>query len=309
MCLIKIMCKRVFRTVAALALSVLSVVVSLRWNAILMSMIDSVNTGGSLAAQSVIGAAAIITLAAAVSFAARLCASLVSETMAHDLRMGYARYFAFMPVKEAEKQNAGKQLSKLQNEISGITEYLCENLFPLIDDLIRFTATFIWLSQLNLNLTLLANAPVILIMLYTVCTSKIISEAALQSQEAKSNMNRFVDTAVSIFPILRVFAAERFILDKYIAVAGQWEKAASGEERKRARLMSLSAFMSYIPIILLFLIGGSQVIEGVMTLGQLYIFINLSGNISGIMMNMPSRAAMFRRFAVNIKRLSSMISV
>lgn len=294
---------------SVLALSFLSIVVSLWWNAILMGMIDTINVADGLSPQDLTGAAAVISLAVMMSFAARFCASFASETLAHDLRMGYARYFAHMPVEEVEKQNAGELLSKLQNEISGVTEYLCENLFPLIDDFMRFIATFVWLSQLNIRLTLLANAPVILIVLYTVYTSKIISEAARQSFEAKSSMNGFVDTAVSVFPILRVFAAESMISDKYVAIAGQWQKAASGEEQKRARLMSLSAFMSYIPIILLFLAGGAQVIDDTMSLGQLYVFINLSGNLSGIMMNMPGRVAMFRRFAVNIKRLSPMVSV
>lgn len=48
---------------------------------------------------------------------------------------------------------------------------------------------------------------------------------------------------------------------------------------------------------------GIEVIRGTLSVGSLYAFINLSGNVSGAMMNMPGRIASFRRFAVNLKRV------
>jgi ABC-type multidrug transport system fused ATPase/permease subunit len=232
-----------------------------------------------------------------------------TETMAHDLRMGYANHFTSLHISEIDNLNAGEQVSKLQNEIDGAVNYIRGPVFTIADDIIRFAGTFRWLMYLNPKLTLLSNIPVVFLMWYTTYSSKIISKTAQQSQEANTNLNGFTDTLITIFPIMRLFNASALIQGKYNAALDRWENASVKEDRIRAGLMSLSGFFSLIPLMLLFLIGGTQILQGTLTLGTLYIFVNLSGNISGVMINMPGTIAGFRRFAVNMERLQPTIKL
>lgn len=71
----------------------------------------------------------------------------------------------------------------------------------------------------------------------------------------------------------------------------------------------INRLFSYIPLLILLLIGGNQIIQGTTTIGTLYIFINLSGNVSGVMMNMPNRIAGFRRFVANMQRLEPSVLI
>ena len=78
---------------------------------------------------------------------------------------------------------------------------------------------------------------------------------------------------------------------------------AVNAEKVKARLMSLSGILSCLPLALLLLVGGTLVVKGSLSLGMLYVFINLSGNVSGVMMNLPSHLAAFRRFQGNLERV------
>ena len=156
---------------------------------------------------------------------------------------------------------------------------------------------------------MLPNVPSAIIIGYTLFSSKVIGKAALKSQQANAQMNGFADTLISVFPIVRLFHANLLIQNKYNTALEQWANASISEERKRAKLMSLSALLSCTPLLLLFLIGGTQIIHGSTTIGTLYVFINLSGNVSGVMMNMPGRIAVFRRFSANMKRIEPCISI
>ena len=238
-----------------------------------------------------------------------ICLAWISETMAHDLRMGYANHFINLNISEIENLNAGEQMSKLQNEINDAVNYIRGVVFTIADDIIKFAGTFIWLFYISPQLTLLSNIPVIFLMLYTAYSSKIIGKTAQQSQQANTNLNGFTDTLISIFPIMRLFDASSLIQNKYNAALDCWENASIKEERIKAGLMSLSGFLSLIPLMLLFLLGGVQIYQGTLTLGTLYIFVNLSGNISGVMINMPGTIAGFRRFAINMERLQPMIKL
>jgi len=133
--------------------------------------------------------------------------------------------------------------------------------------------------------------------------SRAISEAAQQSQQANGRLNGFAESLVAVFPVMKLFDAVRLVRSKYDTALEEWEQAAVRQDRRRAALMSPSGLMSCIPLLLLFAVGGMQVVRGELSTGSLYVFINLSGNVSGLMMNMPGRIASFRRFAVNLERI------
>ena len=73
--------------------------------------------------------------------------------------------------------------------------------------------------------------------------------------------------------------------------------------------LSISAVITNIPLLLIILIGGKLVILGKLSLGELYVFISLSGNVSGILMNMPSFIMQFRIFGANLKKLNAPVIV
>lgn len=307
--MIKLIRGRLRLAALTVGVSVLSVGISLWWNAQIAVFINAVNGAQLIASREVGTAIGTIFLSAGAAYALGVCSSWTLETIAHDLRMGYARHFSALPLSEIENLNAGEQVSKLQNEISDVMNFLGSNLFSIIDDIIRFVGTFSWLLWLNPRLTVLANAPVVLLVGYTVFSSKIIGKAANDSQQANARMTGVADTLITVFPILRLFDAAAMMKHQYKASLDAWQAASIREERRCAGLMSLSAMMSYLPMVMLFLIGGAQVIEGTETIGTIYVFINLSGNVSGVMMNMPRRIAAFRRFAANMNRLESSVEM
>lgn len=292
-----------------LALSLFSITATLCWNARLSEIINAVGASRGVPGGLVGWAAVLILLCGGAAYALNLCVSWTVETLAHDLRMGYAVYFTRLTYPEIEHQSAGEQISRLQNEMDEVSVFLRGNLFGLIDDLIRFAATFGWMLWLNPSLTLLFSIPVVVLIGYSAVASRLIGQTARVSQQANMEMTGFADTLLAVFPVLRIFGAAALLNRQYGQRLENWEAATRREERRKALLMTLSGMLSSIPLLLLCLIGGIQVIQGTTDLGTLYIFLNLSGNVSGVMMNMAGRAAEFRRFAANMDRLSPQIVI
>ena len=305
--LVKMLRKRLLLLIVTIFSNAALVGVMLWWNAQLSGIIDIVIGGNRLPTHIIASAILIMVVMCAANFIKVYISGFTCETLTHDLRMGYARYFSNMPVSEVEKLNAGEQLSKLQNEVADVSNYLNNNLFQLLSDSMNFIFTFAWLMMINAKLTITVNLPVLLIMVYIFYSSKIISTVTERSQQAKGHMNKYADTLLMLFPIIRLYDASRMTLERYDKEVSEWENQTVRAERLRARLMSLSAFLSSIPLMLLFLVGGGMVINNTLTIGTLYIFLNLSGNVSGVMMNMPGFIASFRQFSVNMKRLSPKI--
>ena len=305
----KLLHKRIRLVIAALSICILSIALTLCWNLQLSSIINIVNSNGIITSGRIISAIVTILACMAISYILSMISGWTCETVAHDLRMGYAEHFTSLSLPEIENINSGEQLSMLQNEIDDISAFLYNNLFSFADDAVKFIATFIWMLCLNPRLTLLFNMPSVFITLYTGYTSRIISKAVHKSQQANAWMNGFADTLITVFPVLRLFDAANFIRVQYNKALDQWESAKVIEENTRAKLMSLSAVLSCLPLLLLVLIGGTQVVNGSTSIGTLYVFINLSGNVSGIMMNMPGRIAVFRKFSADMMRIEPYVSI
>lgn len=296
--------KRFLIVFVAVCSSGLTAAATLWWNAQLSGIINAVSVGESLSSQVITLALVTMLIMGATAYLKSWISGFACESMTHDLRMGYARHFSALPAAVTEALNAGEQLSRLQNEISDVSGYLNANLFQLIDDGIRFTATLVWLILLEPALTLYTNLPVLIILLYVVWSSKTIGAAAVGSQQAKEKMNGYADSLLNLFPIIRLYDAGQILFQGYLGALGVWEAQTVRLERTKARLLSLSGLLSSIPLMLLFLTGGHMVIQGTITVGTLYIFLNLSGNVSGVLMNMPGYIASFRQFTANMKRLS-----
>lgn len=305
--LIQMVKKRLVLSLVSVCTSILLAVVTLWWNVQLGGMIDIISKGNELSGDIMIQSLIIMLVICGISYLKVYIFGYTCEILSHDLRMGYAGYLSSLSISEIEGMNTGEQLSKLQNEIVDISGYLSSDFIQLINDIVSFTAALRLLLIINTKLTLTINLPVLAIMVYVFYSSKAISSATGSSQQAKGRMNRYADTLLTLFPLIKLYDALDMVLRGYKKEVGEWEYQGVRAERIRARLMSLSGLMSNIPLMLLLFAGGSMVINNVLTMGTLYIFINLSGNVSGVMMNMPGFIASFRRFSANMKQISTKI--
>jgi ABC-type multidrug transport system fused ATPase/permease subunit len=281
----------------------ISAAIQSRWNALLAEIINRVASGGQVPGAMLAYALAVMLVMGLTGYGKGYVTGCACETVSHELRMGYARFHAALDAAEAERLNAGEQLSALQNEIGAVSGYINNSLFQLISDAVNFVFTFVFLLTVNARLTLAANLPAFLAVAYVLWSSRVIVKATDKSQQARAEMNRHGDTLVTLFPVIKLFEAERLTAGLYVEAAAGWRTQTTRLERTKARLMSLSAVLSNVPLLLLFLVGGGMALQGVITVGTLYIFLNLSGNVSGVLMNMPGHMAAFRQFAANLARL------
>lgn len=295
--------KRKSHIIFTMLISILSIIITLYWNYELSQMINQVQVGISITSTQIV-LVLILMIASALSQGGfTYLSGYASEYLTHDLRMHLAQRLFTKKYYEMEQLNVGEQLSQLQNEVTEVSQYLTGNLFLLINDGIRFIFTFIWLLTLDGKLAILSNLPVLLILVYVVFSSEIIESLTKQGQRKQQELNGFTDTLLTLFPVIRIYEACDLLQNKYYNKVEEWQHITIREEMTKAKLMSLSAVLSCIPLILLLLVGGTLVIRGDMSIGLVYIFINLSGNVSGVMMNMPGHIAKLRRFIGNLNRI------
>ncbi len=296
----------------AVFLTVASVFLSLIWNRFLMELLDrladfSAFSDRSGAAGFLAGGIGIVLILAFAEFASYCMAAFVCESFAHDLRMGYVRYYVRSDVRLLSGLRAGEEQSAMQNELSDISNYFRENLFSFLKQFVTFAVTFLFLLHRNWKLTLLSTVPVFPLIAYCFFSGKTIKGYTDRCQGYQRQINGLADMILELFPVIWVYDAFGLIRDSMEERIRNWRDANIRKEKISARLMSLSGLLSFVPLLLLLGFGGTMTARGEISVGTFYIFINLSGNVSGFLQNMPNIYAGFRKFEASVDRLAGRV--
>lgn len=282
--------------------------VVLVWNRQLAVLIDLVTSGQTVTKSIIMNLVVILAAYILMSGATTFVSGVTCTGINYSLRQNYIQKISNQNLP-TQKLNGGKEASVLLNELTAVSNFISENLFFMFDSLIKFIGSFGWLIYLNPFLAITSNLPVFFIIIYISFSSKILQKYTLKTNEENSKINSVTDSLMNLFPVIRLYQAQKMILENYSGLLTKWEKLNVSMEKKKALLMSISAVITNIPLLLIILIGGKLVILGKLTLGELYVFISLSGNVSGILMNMPSFIMQFRIFGANLKKLNAPVIV
>ena len=302
--------KQKFKSSAAILINLILLMITFIWTKYLSGLINYVSEGTNLSngipAQMIYSLIIILIFYTVFSGLSSFVSTYTCETINSCIRESYIKKITIVGYGTFTDVSAGGTASVFLNEVNAVCGFISGNLFFIIESAIKFAGTFIWFIYLNPFLALASNLPAFLILIYVVITSKVLKKYTVQGNMEKARMNGFTETVVSLFPIIKLYDAWAVIKKGYDQSINRWEKVAVAAEKKHSLLMSISAVLTCIPLMLTIWIGGLFVIKGRMSLGDLYIFINLSGNVSGILMNMPSFIGQFRVFMGNVQKLNKM---
>lgn len=298
----------------AVLFTFLSVILNLYWNKFLARLLDVLentdffyyeNETGIFFATGIV----IVFMHAISEYLSLYLSSYTCEIFAHEMRMGYARHYLQSDIQALSKLNVGEEQSAMQNELKDISDYMSENLFSLMKQLGTFAVTVIFLLRQNCKLAMLYIFPVIPLILYCSFSSKIIKDYTQLCQNSRKKINGLADTILELFPVIQIYDAYKPVKDAMKKNLSEWGESNIKKERISAGLMSLSGVLPFVPLMLLLGFGGFMVINGKISIGTFYIFINLSGNVSGFLQNMPGIYAAFRRFSASVDRLEGKICI
>lgn len=290
----------------AMVVMFLSEILNLCWNNILAQLIDCLG-GNNIPSVIISGTIGITVLLMISEFAASWLAAYTCELFAHEMRVGYARFYLQGDVRVISGLNAEQEQSAMQNELSEISNYMNEQLFSFIRQCVSFLFTVFYLAEQSIKLTMVAVLPVIPLMIYCAFSGKVIKSHTEKCQEEKGKMNGLFGVLLELFPVIQTYDAHQLVYAAWNQGLDSWKGSNVKKERVAAKLMSLSGVLSMMPLLCMLGVGGIMVMTGEITVGIFYIFINLSGNVSGFLQNMPGIYARWKQFDASVGRIGEKI--
>jgi ABC-type multidrug transport system fused ATPase/permease subunit len=232
----------------------------------------------------------------ALTVGRRLIAGKVSLAVEFDLRQRFYEHLQRLELAFFDSQQTGQLMSRATIDLQSIRFFLGYGLIWISQSAltILFAATVMFV--LDPLLALLALAPVPVLVATATRYSRRNRPAEQEVQQRVGELTAGAEESVSGIRIVKAFARERHVLARFRRAVDRVFEQSMFTTRLQAFYTPLMGFLPNIGVAVVLLVGGRQVIDGNLSLGDFsafYIYmVMLSGPVRwlGMSLSMAQRA-------------------
>jgi ABC-type multidrug transport system fused ATPase/permease subunit len=250
---------------------------------------------GSLLLLAVaIVAAAILRLG--LTMVRRLVAGKVSLAVEFDLRQRFYNHLQALELEFFDSQQTGQLMSRATVDLQSIRFFLGYGLIFITQNLLTITLAAAVMFALNPVLALIALAPAPFVVLTAARYNRLSRPAVQEVQQRIAELTAEAEENISGIRIVKAFAREEYQLGRFRRAVGRVFDQSIYSTRLQAFFSPLIGFLPQLGIAAVLLIGGHEVINGNLSLGELttfYIYLAMLASplrMLGIAMGMAQRA-------------------
>jgi ABC-type multidrug transport system fused ATPase/permease subunit len=226
----------------------------------------------------------------------RLVAGKVSLAVEFDLRQVFYAHLQRLELGFFDTQQTGQLMSRATVDLGAIRFFLGYGLIFITQNLLTITLAGAVMFFIDPVLALLALAPAPLIVFTASRYNRVSRPAQQEVQQRIAELTAEAEENVSGIRIVKAFAREEFQLRRFQRAVGRVFDQSIYATRLQAFFSPLIGLLPQIGIALVLLVGGRQVIDGNLSLGDFTAFytylVMLAGPLRmlGVAMGMAQRA-------------------
>ena len=251
-------------------------------------------------AAAIVGAG-ILRLALTVT--RRVIAGKVSLAVEFDLRSRIYRHLQALELGFFDGQQTGQLMSRATVDLQSIRFFLGYGLIFLTQNFLTITLVGVVMIVVQPALALLALAPVPIVV-WTASRYNRQSRPALQEvQQRIAELTAEAEESVSGVRVIKAFAREEHMLRRFRRSVNRVFDQNVYSTRLRAFYNPLIGFLPNFGLAVVLLVGGNQVINGSLTLGEFTAFYTYVVMLTGPMRTLGIALGMSQRAIASGNRL------
>jgi len=244
---------------------------------------------------------AVQALAAALS---ALIEGRFAAKVGYRFRDNFARYFLRMPFSQLEKEQSGASLSIYTNDLPNGANFASRMGLLVAADIISLLVTFIYMVMLTPGLTLLffAMFPVLVVM--QVLISAPLQKKQLKMSEERTRFNAIVNDSLQNTSTIAAYSLEEVLKRRYMDAYGKFFDALRDFIKSMSTMVIAGIMASLTPMLLIFVLAASRVINGNMSIAEYMAFTTLAFQCGSWLMMLSQRLTQVQVSAAGAKALN-----
>jgi ATP-binding cassette subfamily B protein len=172
-----------------------------------------------------------------------------------------------------DTHKVGKLMSRVQNDVSQVEELVTEGILTLITSLLTLVGIAAIIITINPRLALITLAVIPLMVLMTIIWQKYARKAFIQVRRAIAIVNSQLQEDMSGVRVIQSLSREEENMEQFDQVNRAHLDANVTAVKLEALIMPMVMISTGVSFAIVIIIGGLQVLDGVMTIGALMSFL------------------------------------
>ncbi len=200
--------------------------------------------------------------------------SYAGQYIIYNIRQLLFSHLQRLPLSYFDKNPIGRLVTRITNDTETLNDMYTNVLVTLLKDFSILLGTILVMFRLNVNLSLISIAAMPVVILLTVVFRIKIRTVYRNVRTSLAKVNSAISENISGMRIIQLFNKERPNFEKFNKIGKEYYKATMSEVVTFGLFRPLIEMVASASIALLVWYSGAGVIDGTLTFGVLFTFIN-----------------------------------
>ena len=250
--------------------------------------------------------AAIIS--GAFRFLIRETIIVVSREIEYDLRLDFWAHIQKLPLRYFQNNSTGNIMSHATNDINAVRMYLGPAVMYSVDTVVTAVMVIAIILTISPMLTLYTLIPLPLLSYFVYLQSKKIHKKFTRIQEKFSELTTAAQENFSGIRVIKSYVREESQIDNFTRLSGEYLDRNMAKVKIQALFAPMMLMIIGLSIIILVLAGGSMVITGQLTLGDITAFMVFLGYLIWPMIAFGWVMNIIQQASASMKRINKILA-
>ena len=266
------------------------------------------NTAGELLLKYALMIVGASLFAGIFRFMIRQTIIVVSREIEYDLRGDFWKHIQKLPLRYFQNTSTGNIMAHATNDINAVRMFIGPSVMYSIDTSVRLIMVLILMLSLNTSLTIYALLPLPLLSILVYKVGKLIHSKFTKIQEKFAQLTTLAQENFSGIRVIKSYVREESEMKRYAEHSQDYLKKNMNLVRTQALIMPILFLITGLSIIIVIWLGGTKVINGELTLGEITAFIVYLGILIWPMIAFGWVINIIQQAEASMKRLNKIFS-
>ena len=238
----------------------------------------------------------------------RVSNTAASERLTKTMRDRLFLHIEHLPFSWHMRHHTGDIIQRCTSDINTLKGFISEQMTSIFRIVVLLILALIFMAGMDGLLTVIALAPVPLILFYSLRFHKKIGDAFLDCDENEGKLSSMAQENLTGVRVVRAFGRERQERDRFFAqndyYTGLWLKLA----RPMSQYWSTADVLSGTQILLITVFGSVLCLRGRMTAGELIAFLSYAAMLTWPVRMLGRMIAEMSKAGVSIDRIAAIMA-
>lgn len=221
---------------------------------------------------------AVLVLNLVATFVQTWVLQLTGQNIIYSIREQMFRHIHSLPLRYFDTHPVGRIVTRVTNDVEGLHEMYSRILIRLFRNAVKIIGLAVVMLKMNVTLALYSFVLVPVIATLTYIFKQLSRKIHREIRTKVSLLNTFLSENISGMKLIQIFANEDLKYKEFTDKSGELYKANIKQLTIFATFRPMIYFLSQLALAIVLYNGGARVIDGTITMGILYIFINYISN-------------------------------